>query len=45
MAARKFWISSQPEMTEQSLEGRIAFFRNQETPMLNDQTRQLLGVE
>jgi NAD(P)-dependent dehydrogenase (short-subunit alcohol dehydrogenase family) len=44
MAARKFWISSQPEMTEQSLEGRIAFFRNQETPMLNDQTRQLLGV-
>jgi NAD(P)-dependent dehydrogenase (short-subunit alcohol dehydrogenase family) len=45
MAARKFWISSQPEMTEQSLEGRIAFFRNQETPKLNDQTRQLLGVE
>ncbi|AXB80576.1 SDR family oxidoreductase [Novosphingobium sp. P6W] len=45
MAARKFWISSQPEMTEQSLEGRIAFFRNQETPMLNDQTRQLLGVQ
>jgi len=44
MAARKFWISSQPEMTEQALAGRIGLFQKQATPELNDQTRALLGV-
>ncbi|BBF69682.1 SDR family NAD(P)-dependent oxidoreductase [Sphingomonas bisphenolicum] len=44
MAARKFWISSQPEMTEQMLAGRIAFFEKQATPALSDQTRALLGL-
>jgi NAD(P)-dependent dehydrogenase (short-subunit alcohol dehydrogenase family) len=44
MAARKFWISSQPEMTEQALAARIGFFREQPAPALNDQTRALLGL-
>ena len=44
LAARKFWISSQPEMTDQSLAGRIAFFQEQAAPALNDQTRALLGL-
>ena len=35
MAERKFWISSQPEMTDNSLAGRIAFFQGQEPPALN----------
>lgn len=44
MAARKFWISSQPEMTEQALAARIGLFQEQAAPALNDQTRALLGV-
>ncbi|HUD90358.1 SDR family NAD(P)-dependent oxidoreductase [Sphingobium sp.] len=44
MAARKFWISSQPEMTDQALAGRIALFKEQAAPALNEQTRALLGV-
>lgn len=44
MAARKFWISSQPEMTDDALAGRIAFFRDKAAPELNEQTRALLGV-
>ncbi|WP_313801495.1 SDR family NAD(P)-dependent oxidoreductase [Sphingobium sp.] len=44
MAAREFWISSQPEMTGQALEGRIRFFREQAAPALNEQTRALLGL-
>jgi len=45
LAARKFWISSQPEMTDQSLEGRIEFFKSQEAPVLHDAAKSLLGVE
>ncbi|QGP80529.1 SDR family NAD(P)-dependent oxidoreductase [Sphingobium sp. CAP-1] len=44
MAARKFWISSQPEMTDQSLAGRAAFFQEQAAPALNEQTKALLGL-
>ncbi|MEC3948209.1 SDR family NAD(P)-dependent oxidoreductase [Sphingobium sp. HWE2-09] len=44
MAARKFWISSQPDMTDQSLAGRIAFFQEQAAPTLNEQTRALLDA-
>ena len=36
MAARKFWISSQPEMTEQALAARIGLFQEQAAPALND---------
>jgi NAD(P)-dependent dehydrogenase (short-subunit alcohol dehydrogenase family) len=45
LAARKFWISSQPEMTDQSIEGRIAFFKSQEAPELHEAARSLLGIE
>ena len=44
IAARKFWISSQPEMTEQSLAGRIAFFQQQSNPELGAEQRALLGI-
>jgi len=44
LAARKFWISSQPEMTEQAVAGRIAFFQNQSNPELGEQQRALLGI-
>lgn len=44
LAARKFWISSQPDMTDQSLQGRIGFFQGQEPPTLNEQTAALLGL-
>ncbi|MCP5395288.1 MAG: SDR family NAD(P)-dependent oxidoreductase [Sphingomonadaceae bacterium] len=44
IAANNFWVSSQPEMTQQMLAGRIAFFSEQATPTLNEQTKQLLGV-
>ncbi len=44
MAARKFWVSSQPEMTEQALAARVALLQDQALPALNDQTRALLGL-
>ncbi len=44
MAARKFWISSQPEMTDQSLQGRIAFFQSQEAPEMHEAAKSLLGL-
>jgi len=44
MAARKFWVSSQPDMTEQSIAGRIAMLEKQSEPELNDQTRAILGL-
>ncbi len=44
MAARKFWVSSQPEMTEQAMAARVALLRDQALPALNDQTRALLGL-
>jgi Short-chain dehydrogenases of various substrate specificities len=45
LAARKFWISSQPEMTEQSINGRIEFFQSQEAPVLHDAAKSILGLE
>ncbi|MCP1471764.1 NAD(P)-dependent dehydrogenase (short-subunit alcohol dehydrogenase family) [Sphingobium sp. OAS761] len=44
LAARKFWISSQPDMTDQSVAGRIAFFQSQEAPVLHDAAKSLLGL-
>jgi NAD(P)-dependent dehydrogenase (short-subunit alcohol dehydrogenase family) len=44
IAGNKFWVSTQPEMTEQTLAGRIEFFREQHPPRLTDQTRQLLEL-
>lgn len=44
MAARKFWVSSQPDMTEQSIAARIDMLEKQTDPELNDQTRAILGL-
>lgn len=44
IAARKFWVSSQPEMTEQAMAARAALLQNQALPALTDQTRALLGL-
>lgn len=44
MAERRFWVSSQPEMTDNALAGRIAFFQGQHAPALNEQTKALLGA-
>ena len=43
VAEGKFWVSTQPEMTQQAIDGRMAFFRDQSAPVLADQARQLLG--
>ncbi|NWK96072.1 short-chain dehydrogenase [Sphingobium lactosutens] len=44
LAARKFWISSQPDMTDRALAERVGFFQKQAPPTLNEQTRALLGA-
>jgi NAD(P)-dependent dehydrogenase (short-subunit alcohol dehydrogenase family) len=45
IAAGQFWVDSQPDMTDQSVAGRIAFLSGREAPALNAMTRQLLGQE
>lgn len=45
IAAGAFWVDTQPEMTAQSVEARIAFFKERRAPALNETTRQLLGQE
>jgi hypothetical protein len=42
VAANKFWVSTQPEMTDQAVTGRIEFFQKKEYPELAGQARQLL---
>ena len=42
IAANKFWVSSQPEMTEQSLAARVRFFQEQADPQVAEQARHLL---
>jgi len=44
LAERRFWISSQPEMTEQAVAGRIAFLEAQGNPVLHDGAKALLGL-
>ena len=44
MAAGEFWVSSQPEMTEQVLAARIQFLQDQDRPALSAQARQLLDM-
>lgn len=43
VAANKFWVSSQPDMTEQTLAGRIQFLQTQANPQIADGARHLLG--
>ena len=42
VAANKFWVSTQPEMTAGVLAGRVAFLRDQAFPELAEQARQLV---
>ena len=42
IAANRFWVSSQPEMTEQSLAARVRFFQEQADPQVAEQARHLL---
>jgi NAD(P)-dependent dehydrogenase (short-subunit alcohol dehydrogenase family) len=44
LAARKFWISSQPDMTKDSLAGRIAFFEGQQAPEMHEAAKSLLNL-
>lgn len=43
IAAGEFWADTQPEMTEQSVAGRIEFLRSRRAPVLAAQARELLG--
>lgn len=45
IAANEFWADTQPDMTEQSLAGRIKFFQEQAQPAIADQARGLLGLD
>lgn len=42
IAANKFWVSTQPEMTDDVLTGRIAFFESRAAPTMNEQTHALV---
>jgi NAD(P)-dependent dehydrogenase (short-subunit alcohol dehydrogenase family) len=42
VAEGKFWVHTQPEMSQQILDGRIAFFRGQEAPELPETARHLV---
>lgn len=43
IAAGAFWVHTQPAMTMQAIEDRIAFFRSQLPPALNAATRRLVA--
>lgn len=42
IAANKFWVSTQPEMTANILADRISYFKDQSDPKLAEQAKQLL---
>lgn len=42
IAANRFWVHTHPEMSMDIIEQRIAFFRSQQAPVLNDQVRHLV---
>jgi hypothetical protein len=44
IAAGRFWVSTQPEMTQQIIAGRVAFLSEQSMPTLNETARQLIEV-
>lgn len=44
MADRKFWVSTQPDMTEAMVDGRIRFLTEKTAPQLAEQTRHILGI-
>ncbi|WP_380879277.1 oxidoreductase [Sphingomonas sp. DBB INV C78] len=45
VAEGKFWVSTQPEMTQAAVDGRIQFFRDQSPPFLAGEAKQLLGID
>ena len=45
LAARSFWISTQPEMTESFATARAEYLRTRARPALNSRMRELLGSE
>lgn len=45
VARKQFWVSTQPEMTQDALDRRIEFLHTQSPPSLAPQARQLLGLE
>jgi NAD(P)-dependent dehydrogenase (short-subunit alcohol dehydrogenase family) len=42
VADGKFWVHTQPEMSLGAVEGRIAFFRSQQAPVMNAEVRYLV---
>jgi NAD(P)-dependent dehydrogenase (short-subunit alcohol dehydrogenase family) len=44
IARGDFWVSTQPELTRQMIEGRIAFLRSQAPPVLADEAVAILGA-
>ena len=42
IAAGDFWVSTQPEMTDDMVSGRVKFLERREAPILAEQARQLL---
>jgi hypothetical protein len=44
LAARTFWVSTQPEMTESFAAQRAAYLRERARPKLNQVTREALGL-
>jgi len=42
MARGEFWVSTQPEMTDQIVNGRIEFFNSRKKPVLADMAKKLL---
>lgn len=45
LAEGRFWVDTQPQMTEDALNNRIEFFQKRSDPALAEQARQLLGLE
>ncbi len=43
LAAGRFWVDTQPDMTEDAVRGRVEFLRGRTDPQLADQARALLG--
>lgn len=43
VAEGKFWVHTQPDMSQQVLEGRIAFLQNQTTPPFPESVRHLVA--
>ena len=43
MAENRFWVHSQPDMSREVLDGRIAFFQAQQAPVLPESVRHIIA--